>query len=85
VSTRPVFQDLIDTYVASHISLEYRYIKIEKKRFPVLVIEQVGPLDPYLPMLKIAGKPASKSTNAVNEQCIQDNTRFSVEIHNENN
>jgi hypothetical protein len=84
VSTRPVFQDLIDTYVASHISIEYRYIKIEKKRFPVLVIEQVGPLDPNLHMLKIAGKPASKSTNAVNEQCNQDNTRFSVEIHNEN-
>jgi hypothetical protein len=51
----------------------------------VLVIEQVGPLDPYLHMLKVAGKPASKSTNAVNEQCNQDNTRFSVEIHNENN
>lgn len=84
-STRPVFQDLIDTYVASHISIEYRYIKIKKAKFPALEIEEIGTGDPFLQILRVAGQPNCTSPNALNEQCNPGNTRFSVEIHNENN
>jgi hypothetical protein len=76
--------DLIDTYVASYLSITYEYVTIKKDGFPGKVeIKAVGPLDPHLQTLKIAGRPTCTSPNAENERCNPFNTGFEVEIHNE--
>jgi hypothetical protein len=78
--------DLIDTCVASHLTITYKYIKIKKDGFPHSVkIEEIDiGTEKFLRMLNIAGKPNCTSANAVNERCNPFNTEFSVEIHNKN-
>jgi hypothetical protein len=78
--------DLIDTCVASHLAITYKYIKIRKDGFPQSVkIEEVdGSRETLLHILKTGGKPNCTSANAENERRNPFETEFSVEIHNEN-
>jgi hypothetical protein len=81
-----VDSDLIDTCVADHLEIAYRYIKIKKAGFPQSVrIEDIDPsTDKFLRILNAAGGPNCTSSNKQNEWCNPFNTAFSVEIHNEN-
>jgi hypothetical protein len=81
-----VYPDLIDTYVASHLAITYKYIKIKKDGFPQSVrIEAVdGSTDTFRYRLNTAGKPNCTSESAKNEYCDPFGTEFSVEIHNDN-
>jgi hypothetical protein len=78
--------DLIDTCVASHLTVTYKYIKIKKDGFPrKLTIEEIDTTtDTFRHTLSAVGRPNCTSANAENEQCNVFNTEFSVEIHNEN-
>ncbi|CDY77278.1 hypothetical protein BGLT_06190 [Caballeronia glathei] len=79
----PFDADLIDSYVALFISIEYKYIKIEKARFPFLVKQDVAGNDPKIQTLTRADPPVYSSTNVKSVRRNGIGTEFFAEIHNQ--